>query len=369
MAKTKAPKNLMTGEPSGVPSALRMMNSLPDPVIGFDAKLRVCFSNYSAQSFFKLSEKQLLEKSMKELLGEGNAVFEAVETAARKNQTITLHDVSIAKKPVSSVILTAVEPYVWYGMVIRQQPLQLASEWNEKTKYSLKSTQMVAQMLAHEIKNPLAGIRGAAQLLGKATLNGPDRELTNLIERETLRIQELIDRFNVYDEVPQSQYKKVNLHEVLNHVAKIAQAEFGPDVEIKEFFDPSLPDIRGHFDHLVQAQLNLVKNAAEAFANKKGSIFIRTYYDNAAGFHPERAEKLPLCIEIEDNGRGITPDAINRIFQPYFTTKTNGKGLGLPIVSKIVDDHGGTIDVKSKPGRTVFKINLPLPLNMTRAKP
>ncbi len=111
-------------------------------------------------------------------------------------------------------------------------------------------------------------------------------------------------------------------------MTKIAHAEFGTDIKIVEQFDPSLPEVRGHFDHLVQAKLNLVKNAAEAFGGKQGKITVRTYYDNAAIYHPERPEKLPLCIEIEDDGQGITPDAINRIFQPYFTTKPNGQGLG-----------------------------------------
>ena len=343
-----------------VPSALSLMNALPDAVIGFAPDFQIYFSNNAAQHFFCLSEKQLHERSMAELLDKKEAVFEAMETAVRKNQTVTLYDASIGDKVISSVVIVTVEPGAWYMMVIRQQPAQLASEWNEKTKYSLQSTQMLAQMLAHEVKNPLAGIHGAAQLLEKAQLAAEDRELVNLISRETQRIRGLIDKFNIFYDVPQSQYRSVNLHEVLNHVTKLAQAEFGPDIKIVEQFDPSLPEIRGHFDHLVQAKLNLVKNAAEAFGNKKGKIAIRTFYDNAAIYHPDRPEKLPLCIEIEDDGQGITPEAINRIFQPYFTTKPNGQGLGLPIVSKIVDNHGGTIDVDSKPGRTVFRISLPI---------
>ena len=349
-----------------VPSALLLMNALPDVVIGFDPSYRIYFTNSPAQNFFCLSEKQLQDRSLSELLGERQAVFEAVQTAVRKNQTVTLYDTSINDKVIASAVIVTVEPGAWYMLVIRQQPVQLASEWNEKTKYSLQSTQMLAQMLVHEVKNPLAGIRGAAQLLGRADLADDDKELVNLISHETQRIQSLVDKFNVFYDVPRNQYKPVNLHEVLNRVTKIAQAEFGPDVKIVEQFDPSLPEIKGHFDHLVQAELNLVKNAAEAFANKKGRIAIRTYYDNAAIYHPERPEKLPLCIEIEDDGQGITPEAINRIFQPYFTTKPNGQGLGLPIVSKIIDDHGGTIDVNSRPGRTVFKISLPVSVDIVK---
>jgi len=348
------------------PSALMLMGALPDAVVGFDPDFRIYFSNPAAHHFFCLSEKQLREHSLSALLGDKQAVFEAVQTAVQKNKTVTLHDVVINDKTISNVAIVTVEPAAWYMMVIRQQPAQLSSEWNEKTKYSLQSTQMLAQMLAHEVKNPLAGIRGAAQLLEKSELTEEDKELVNLIARETTRIQGLVDKFNIFYDVPSSQYKKVNLHEVLNHVIKIAHVELGPEVKIVEQFDPSLPEIRGHFDHLVQAQLNLVKNAAEAFASKKGKIAIRTYYDNAAIYHPERPEKLPLCIEIEDDGQGITPEAINRIFQPYFTTKPNGQGLGLPIVSKIVDNHGGTINVDSKPGRTVFKISLPVSVDRVK---
>lgn len=343
------------------PSVYGLMEALPDAVIGFDRNFRIYFSNSAAQHFFCLSDKQLLAATMAELLGERQAVFEAVETAMRKNQTVTLHDAVIGGKVITSVAVVTVETEAWYMMVVRQQPVQPASEWNEKTRYSLKSTQMLAQMLAHEVKNPLAGIRGAAQLLERSKVSAEDKELVSLIGRETLRIQGLIDKFNVFYDVPQSQYRPVNLNEVATHVLKIAQAEFGADVKILEQFDPSLPEVSGHFDHLVQAKLNLVKNAAEAFAGRQGRIVLRTYYDNAAAFHPDRPEKLPLCVEIEDDGPGIAPETVSRIFQPYFTTKANGQGLGLPIVSKIVDDHGGTLNVNSKPGKTIFKISLPLP--------
>lgn len=346
--------------PSAEAAALSLIQTLPDAVIGFDPDFRIFFTNTTAQHFFRMSDKQLQEKGLIGLLGEKQAVFEAIETVIRKNQTVTIHDITIGEKMVSNVIIMTTEPDLSYMLIIRQQPMQLTSEWNEKTKYSLKSTEMLARMLAHEVKNPLAGIRGAAQLLEKSEMSAEDKELVNLIARETQRIQGLIDRFNVFYEVPRSQYATVNLHEVLNHVTRLAEAEFGPDVKIVEQFDPSLPEVHGHFDHLVQAKLNLIKNAAEAFADKKGRIAIRTYYDNAANYHPERPEKLPLCIEIEDDGEGITPEAISRIFQPYFTTKPGGQGLGLPIVSKIVDDHGGTIDVSSKPGKTVFRISLPV---------
>ncbi len=344
---------------SEVPSAIALMEALPDAVIGFDSGLTVTFANEAAQQLFCRGHKQLLGASLPELLGEKQAVCAAVEAAARKNQNTTVYDVAVNGKPAGSVSIVTQVSGAGHMLVIRPQMAQLSGAWSEKTKYSLQSTQMLARMLAHEVKNPLAGIRGAAQLLEKAKLGKEDKELVGLIGRETRRIQELVEKFNIFDDVPQEHYKPVNLHAVLNHVMQAADAAYA-DVEMVADFDPSLPEVRGHFEHLVQATQNLVRNAAESFADGKGRIILRTYYDNAAAYHPERPEKLPMCIEIEDNGAGIAPDAAARIFQPYFTTKASGQGLGLSIVSKIIDNHGGTIGVESVPERTVFKISLPL---------
>ncbi len=335
------------------------MDALPDAVIGFDAALAVTFSNDAARQFFCRGEKQLLGARLPELLGEKQAVCAAVEFAMRKNQDMTVYDVTVNGKPAGSVSLVTRMRDAGHMLVIRPQMAHLSGAWSEKTKYSLQSTQLLARMLAHEVKNPLAGIPGAAQLLSNSPLTQEDRELVGLIGRETRRIQELVEKFNIFDDVPQEHYKPVNLHAVLNHVMQAAGAAYA-DAEIVTDFDPSLPEVRGHFEHLVQAILNLVRNAAESFADGKGRIILRTYYDNAAAYHPERPEKLPLCVEIEDNGAGIPPEAAGSIFQPYYTTKASGQGLGLSIVSKIVDSHGGTVGVESRPSRTVFKISLPL---------
>ncbi|MFH1157305.1 MAG: ATP-binding protein [Pseudomonadota bacterium] len=351
-----------------MPPVLSMMNALPDPVICFNPGLDIRYCNRAAQTFFQMSEKQLLAKDMVELLGDKNIIFESVEKTVRENQTVTLHDVGIREKPVSSVIIAMVEQDAWYLFLIHQQFSFLGDEWNEKTKYSGHDSRRTSQILAYEIRNPLASILSAVQLLEKSKLmSDEDRELTNRIARETLRLRLLMGKPRIFNDVQRNQYKPVNLHEILNRVAGMAQAEYGPDIRIEKNFDPSLPNIRGDFDTLVQAKMNMVKNAVEALPGKKGKISIRTFYDSAAGFNPHTQTKLPLCIEIEDNGKGIRPEEINRIFQPYFTTKAAGQGLGLSIASKIIDDHGGTIDVKSVQGKTVFKINLPVPTDGSKS--
>lgn len=355
MSKSKPDKKSASKAPTSIaPSVSQIMDALPDPVVAFDSLLKVCFSNHAAQVFFKCGEAQMLNRFMVELLGSQNDVFDALETAVRNNQSITLRSVHIRDRPGNSVTISTVEPGALYLLVIRQQMMQLTQEWNEQIRLTLKSTEMMAQMLTRDIKQPLSGIRDAAQGLHQADLSVENKERAGSIVRDAARIQEAVDRCDSLCEVPRSQHQNINLREVLNQVARLAQAEYGAGIKIEESFDPSLPDIRGHFDHLVQAQLNLIKNAAEALPDKNGKISIRTFYDAAAGPHP-------VCVEIEDNGRGITPEMINRIFQPYVTTKPNSQGLGLPIVSRIVDAHGGIIHVDSKTGKTVFRINFPMP--------
>lgn len=359
MAKAIPPQKPASKKSSpDMSSSLRMMNALPDPVIAFDSMLKISLGNVAAQNFFKLSKKQLLGKYMVELLGAKHAVFEAVEEAVRKNMSITLRDASVNGHPVGSVIITVVERQALYLMIIRQRPaMQLANKWNEQTMPSLKS----GHLLANEIEKPVAEISAAAKILLSSRLGAKDRQQAKRIVAEAEKIQGLLKEFNIFHETPPRQQKKLSLHDVLTQATRIAQETYGDKIEITEYFDPLLPDIRGNFEHLLQAKLNLIKNAAEAFANKKGQISIRTFYDHAAGAHADHDEKRPLRIEIEDNGQGITPEIINRIFHPYFTTKKGGHGLGLPITSKIVYEHGGTINVNSQPGKTVFRINLPVP--------
>lgn len=358
MAKDKlSPKSALKKKTVSPLAALRVMNAMPDPVIAFDSMLKVSFSNKSAQAFFRLEEGLFLDKYMVELLGNKNTVFEAVEDAVRKNQTVTLQKVSVNGKPVGSVIIAVVEKGL-YMMIIRQKPMKPDHEIGDPSVRSLKSP----QVLAEELKIPLAEIHRAAEKLGKSKLNAKDKALSSLILREATRVQSLLEEFNVFQETPPNQHKDLSLRDVHNHVAKIALETYGNKIQIDEYFDPSLPDIRGSFDHLVQAKMNLIKNAVEASTQRDAKISIRTFYDEAAAIDPAREQKLPLCIEIEDNGRGITPEVLNRIFQPYFTTKKNSRGLGLPITSKIVYEHGGTINVNSAPGKTVFRINLPMPI-------
>jgi len=225
-----------------------------------------------------------------------------------------------------------------------------------------RSVTAMAAMLAHEVKNPLSGIRGAAQLLEPGVAPA-DRELTKLICDEADRIVALVDRMEMFADGRPLQRQPVNIHEVLEHVRRLALAGFAKKIRIVERYDPSLPPVLGNRNLLVQALLNLLKNAAEAVPSVGGEIVLTTRYQQGVRLAVKGSGArvdLPLMIVIQDNGPGIPEDLRSHLFDPFVTTKPNGKGLGLALVAKTIGDHGGVIEFDSEPGRTLFRLLLPM---------
>jgi two-component system nitrogen regulation sensor histidine kinase GlnL len=220
----------------------------------------------------------------------------------------------------------------------------------------------MAAMLAHEVKNPLSGIRGAAQLL-EQDADAAGRELTQLICDETDRIVALVDRMEAFSDQRPIDAEAVNIHEVLERVRRAAQSGFARHARLVEEYDPSLPPVRGNRDLLVQVFLNLVKNAAEALPGSDGEIILTTAYRQGLRLAlPGSVERqhLPLMVSVTDNGTGIPEDLRPLLFDPFVTTKRNGTGLGLALVAKAIGDHGGVIEFDSQPRRTVFRVFLPV---------
>ncbi len=224
---------------------------------------------------------------------------------------------------------------------------------------SARSAIGMADMLAHEIKNPLAGITGAAQLLAM-NLGPEDRELTELIVAETRRIVKLLEQVEQFGHLKPPECRAVNIHDVLDRSRRSAELGFAGHMTFFEEFDPSLPPVWADADQLVQVFLNLLKNAAEAAGGRAGTIRIRSYYDLTLRLRREDgSHALPVQVEISDDGPGIAPGILEDIFDPFVSGRENGTGLGLALVSRIIADHGGWIGVESQPGRTTFRIALP----------
>lgn len=344
-----------------------ILGALPVAVVLLDDADRVRFANQEAEQFLGISAPQLAGLGLRELVPEDNPIFLLIEHVRRHQVSAAGHDLTLESPRLHKPGITATaaplpeEPGAVI-LVLRDASAARALDRQLAFRGAARSVSGMAAILAHEVKNPLSGIRGAAQLL-EANAAGSDLELTALIREEADRIRAMVDRFEMFGERPMAR-GPVNIHRVLGHVRKLAETGFAANVRFREVYDPSLPSVSGNRDQLVQAVLNLVKNAAEAVAGQAhAEIQLATGFQHgmrvAMPGSPHRLD-LPLQVTVRDNGPGIPDDIRANVFDPFVTSKASGSGLGLALVAKIVGDHGGLIEVDSRPGRTEFRLHLPV---------
>lgn len=344
----------------------QVWSALPQPalVIGPDDTVRA--ANPAAESFFSLSANLLAGRRIGEFAGSTSRIVDLVSRARGGAVSLADHNVDLvlADGRPRSVDAQVAALDEGSGMVlVLLQPRSIAEQMDRTLTHraAARSVSGMAAMLAHEIKNPLAGISGAAQLL-EMTLGDPERELTTLIRDETKRIEKLLERVEAFGDTRPIPKEPVNIHDIIDRARRAAEAGFASHVRFFVEYDPSLPPVPGDADQLMQVFQNLLKNAAEAAPKMGGVIQLRTAYSpgvSIAGVGGRR-ESLPLLVTVQDNGTGVPPEIKHDIFEPFVTSKSTGSGLGLALVSKIMTDHGGVIECESEPGRTVMKLRFPV---------
>jgi two-component system, NtrC family, nitrogen regulation sensor histidine kinase GlnL len=342
---------------AATPDGERWLEALPAPVIGIDSGERIRFVNAAAAELLAGVGRGLLGRRLDEIFGTDAPIIMLARRALSGSAGVAEADVALVGPGFAlgraSVAAGPVGENGYIALVLNRPPRARATPPT--------AGHSAARTLAHEVRNPLAGIRAAAQLIARA--DDPDSAaLAKLICDEVDRIHRLTDRIDPFGSFEPPRFEPFNIHEALDRVRKLVGSS-APDVMIRERYDPSLPAVRGDMDQLIQAFLNIAKNASEAVAGQPdGEIAISTSYRPGVRFRSAAsgAARAQLEVQIVDNGPGLDPEVADRLFEAFATTKANGMGLGLTVSADIIARHDGRIEVDSEPGRTAFKILLPI---------
>ncbi len=363
----------MTDTETGRTAALAIdgptiLDALPHPVLLVAPDGVIESANMAAEIFMRSSVSVLRRHPISDFVPFGSPLLTLIDQVRERRAPVNEYKVDIGSPRIGApkVIDINAAPVAERpgAVVLMFQERTMAEKIDRQltSRGAARTVTGLAAMLAHEIKNPLSGIRGAAQLL-EQSVPSEDRSLTRLIMDETDRIVKLVDRMEVFSDERPIEREPVNIHVVLDHVKRLSDSGFARGKKIVEVYDPSLPPVYANKDQLIQVFLNLVKNASEAIGDDPdGEIRISTAFRPGVRLSvPGTAEKVSLPLEfcVQDNGSGVPDDLLPHLFEPFITTKTNGSGLGLALVAKIIGDHGGVIECDSHRHKTVFRILMP----------
>lgn len=341
----------------------QIVDNLTTAVLVLDRELRLLSLNPAAEALLDVSAKQVRGAGLRQLLPDADIFEAALVRVVESGHPLTERDMQLTltgSPPITvDCVITPVSEQAIPGALLVElldldRHKQISRE--EQLMSQNESARALVRGLAHEIRNPLGGLRGAAQLLERELESDELKEYTQIIVHEADRLQALLDRLLGPRTLPKK--RLVNIHEVTERVRALIEAEAPESILVDRDYDPSIPDLHADPELLIQAALNVAQNAVQA-VNDAGKILIRTrvHRQYTIGQHRHR---LVIRIDISDNGPGIAEDLKGMIFYPMVTGRSDGTGLGLSIAQSLVNQHGGLIECHSEPGNTIFSILLPI---------
>ncbi len=361
----------MTVTQDGSALALRVLDAMPFAVIGLTRRETVSFVNPAAETLLQRSSALVRGRPLTELLPEDSPLMDFITRARREGGVMSARSIRIASSHITPVDMdvTASPDGDDGGLVLTLMPIRQVQD--ESKNAEVNAFAQIARMLGHEVKNPLAGIVGAAQLLARQARDD-QKALLTLIRDEGGRITRIVDRFTAFETFFSPRARITNVHIVLDSVIDLAKASFGATTRFDLQYDPSLPEIEVDPDHLHEAALNLVKNAVEAAStpSRRARVAISTRYRAGfrfAGRDGPRARGA-LEISVTDNGPGVPETTVPRVFEPFFTTKAGGAGIGLAVVAEIMQAHGGFVVLDNSVSGASLRLLFPIARQKGAAK-